>query len=179
MQTLMTERLILRDLSPDDADDYFEYTGNKNVSDGAGWKPSSNRDDITPLLKKLIDLDVLWAVEHRQDKKVIGTVGLSEDETRSKKIKSKMLSYSLSEPYWGQGLATEAVKSVLRHAFEELNLDLVSACHYPFNLKSRHILEKCGFVYEGTIRRAIQIWNGQIYDHVCYSLLREEFYRFT
>ena len=62
-----------------------------------------------------------------------------------------MIGYVLSEDYWGKGII-EAVKAVLAYAFTELNLDLVTVHHFAYNEKSRRVIEKCGFHYEGTLR---------------------------
>ena len=87
-----------------------------------------------------------------------------------------MLGYVLAEPYWGRGLMTEAVKGMIKYAFEELNIDLLSVYHYPHNERSKRVIEKCGFHYEGTLRRASTIYNGRVFDDVCYSLTKEEYY---
>ena len=49
---------------------------------------------------------------------------------------------------------TEAAQGALRFAFDQMNLELVSVYHFPFNNRSRRVIEKCGFHYEGTLRRA-------------------------
>jgi putative acetyltransferase len=86
-----------------------------------------------------------------------------------------MIGYVLAEPYWGRGYMTEAVERVLAHCFSELGLDLVSVYHFPFNNRSRRVIEKAGFVYEGTLRKASTIYDGSVYDDVCYSMTRDEY----
>ena len=49
-------------------------------------------------------------------------------------------------------------------------LDLISATCYPDNLRSRRVLEKCGFVYEGTLHRAELLFNGEVRDHLHFYL---------
>ena len=70
---------------------------------------------------------------------------------------------------------TEAVRAVLRYAFETLCLEMVTVYHYPFNHRSSRVIEKCGFHYEGTLRRGTTRFDGQVLDNVCYSLLRGEY----
>lgn len=74
---------------------------------------------------------------------------------------------------------TEAAKRVIRYVLEVLNIDILSVCHYPFNYASRRVIEKCGFVYEGTLRHANKIYSGNIYAEVCYSILKEEYFAFN
>lgn len=70
---------------------------------------------------------------------------------------------------------TEAAQAVLRYAFETLCLEMVTVYHYPSNSRSSRVIEKCGFHYEGTLRRGTTRFDGQVLDNVCYSLLREEY----
>ncbi len=65
---------------------------------------------------------------------------------------------------------------MLRYAFEALCLEMVTVYHYPFNTRSQRVIEKCGFVKEGVLRKANCQYDGEILDRVCYSLLREEYF---
>lgn len=174
MKTLETERLILRAWQESDATDMFEFAKSPNVGPNAGWKPHDNIDESLEIIKSFISKDDVWAIVDKATLKVIGSLGLHNDDKRSQKIKSKMIGYVLSEDYWGQGLVTEAVKRVLNFAFGELDLSVVAVDHYPFNLRSKRVIEKCGFKYEGTLRQANMIYDGSIYDDVCYSITKDE-----
>lgn len=90
-----------------------------------------------------------------------------------------MIGYALSEAYWGKGYATEAVKKVIQYGFEELGLEIISVYHYPHNKRSQRVIEKCGFKYEGTLRKSSVLYDGSIYDDVCYSITKEEYYNST
>jgi putative acetyltransferase len=70
---------------------------------------------------------------------------------------------------------TEAVKRVIKYAFEEMNIDLISVFHYPHNIRSKRVIEKCGFQYEVTLSQICKIYDGQIFDAVCYSILKSEY----
>lgn len=71
---------------------------------------------------------------------------------------------------------TEAAQGALRFAFDQMNLELVSVYHFPFNNRSRRVIEKCGFHYEGTLRGAFCVYDGAILDDMLYSITRDEFY---
>lgn len=60
-----------------------------------------------------------------------------------------MLGYVLAEPYWGRGLMTEAVKRMIKYAFEELNIDLLSVYHYPHNERSKRVIENAVSIMKG------------------------------
>ena len=52
----------------------------------------------------------------------------------------------------------------------------ISVFHYPHNIRSKRVIEKCGFKYEVTIKHGNKIYDGQIFDTVCYSILKSEYY---
>ncbi len=173
MKTLETGRLVLRKWQESDLEDFYEYAKNPNVGPKAGWKPHDNLVESQVILKSFIESQEVWAVVYKDNWKVIGSIGLHKDSKRAVQ-NVKMMGYVLSEDYWGLGLIPEAVKAVTRYAFEELSVELISIYHYPFNYQSRRVIEKCGFKYEGVLRMASQIYNGQVYDDVCYSIMKEE-----
>ncbi len=59
----------------------------------------------------------------------------------------------------------KAVKGLLRYAFETLDVLVVAVCHYPDNVPSKRVIEKCGFTYEGTLRK----YSRNLFDSVRYS----------
>jgi len=176
METLETERLVLREWQETDLDDFHAYCRNPNVGPAAGWAPHPDREHSRTVLHSLMEKGETWAIVHKADGRVIGSVGLHPDDLRTSvtNLKVKALGYVLSEDYWGQGLMTEAARRVLEYAFDALWLDLLTIVHYPHNERSRRVVEKCGFCYEGTLRQASQIYDGTVYDAVCYSLTRDE-----
>lgn len=174
MRSLETERLILRKWSMNDLDDFYEYCRSPLVGPNAGWKPHMDKSDSKEILKKFIEDDETWAIVYKENNKVIGSIGLHEDEKRSD-VNSKMLGYVLSDEYWGRGIMTEAAKITIKYAFEDTNIDVLSVYYYPFNKRSENVIKKCGFVYEGILRKASIIFDGSIQDNVCYSMLREDY----
>jgi RimJ/RimL family protein N-acetyltransferase len=74
----------------------------------------------------------------------------------------------------GKGFATEAVFTLLRFAFQELDLFRVSADTAEYNTAARRVLEKCGFTQEGCARQAIHA-RGSRHNSRTYGLLCTEF----
>ncbi len=175
MKVLETDRLLLRAFQENDLDDFYEYSKNPNIGPNAGWEPHADKEVSLNIINSFLEKEEVWAIVYKANNKVIGSIGLHKDHKRVAP-NLKMIGYVLSEEYWGSGLMTEAAKRVVNYAFIELNLDLVSVYHYTFNNKSKRVIEKCGFRYEGTIRMGSQIYDGSIYDDVCYSITKEEFY---
>jgi len=175
MKVLETERMVLRPWKTDDIDDFYEYAKNPNVGPNAGWEPHKDKEVSLKILQSFIEKDEVRAIVYKGNNKVIGSVGVHCDEKRNG-INAKMIGYVLSEDYWGKGLMSEAVKEVIKYLFEEENLDVISCYHYPFNIRSKRVIEKCGFKYEGTLRLTSEIFDGNIYDDVCYSITREDYF---
>lgn len=69
---------------------------------------------------------------------------------------------------------SEAAKTVIDYGFNELGLDIISCCCYSFNKRSRRVIEKSGFRYEGTIRGAEMRYDGKIFDLDSFSLIKDE-----
>jgi putative acetyltransferase len=121
-----------------------------------------------------IEEDDVWAIVNKENNKVVGSIGLHKDSLH-RVDDVRMLGYVLSEDYWGKGIVPEAAEAAIRYAFEEMNIALLTIHHYPFNQRSRRVIEKCGFTYEGTLRHATKLYNDNIYDLVCYSMTRDEY----
>ncbi len=88
-----------------------------------------------------------------------------------------MINYLLNENYWNNGYMTEAVKCVVSYAFEELNVDLLSAFTTPQNIGSKLVLEKSGFTYEGTIENGYKRYDDETFDSVIYSISKSDYYK--
>lgn len=176
MVILETPRLMLRAFEPEDLDDFYEYASNPEVGPNAGWPPHKSKDITLEILNNFIETEEVWAIVQKETGKVIGSLGMHNDEKR-RGVNARMIGYVLSKDYWGQGLMTEAVKEVLDYLFNDVRVDVVSIYHYPFNMRSKRVIEKCGFKFEGVLRCATKIYDGNVYDHYCYSILREEYVR--
>jgi RimJ/RimL family protein N-acetyltransferase len=79
-----------------------------------------------------------FAIEHNND--LIGVVGVSRQDDGSHEI-----GFWLGEPWWGQGLMTEAVSRVIDFTRAELGLDRLLSDYFADNPASGRIQEKCGF----------------------------------
>lgn len=174
MKTLVTDRLILSRWKLSDARSLFEYAKNPNVGPAAGWPPHPNLWYSLRLILQVLIPTGVYAIRDKKTGAAIGTISFSEDKFRPG-MRSMELGYSMSEEYWGRGLMTEAVREMIRYGFEELRLDRICVCTGPENEKSQNVIRKCGFTYEGTLRKAFLVYDGSVRDVMCYSLAREEY----
>lgn len=175
MKQIETERLLLRGWQAEDVQDLFDYAKNPNVGPHGGWKPHESVAESLDILQTLfLGKYECWAIVLKENNKVIGTIGYEEDVKRPE-ICCKELGYALSEDYWGRGLMTEAAKAVLSFGFQDMKLELISVYRNPWNERSKRVMDKCGFTYEGTLRMANKIYDGSIRDVACYSMTKEEY----
>lgn len=93
----------------------------------------------------------------------IGFVAGSDVERYSAEI-----GYWLGEPFWGRGIATEALKLVTEDAFRRLNMLRLFALPFADNAASKRVLEKCGYLFEGLLRSS-SVKYGQPRDQALYA----------
>jgi len=174
MQVIETNRLILRGFLPTDLNDFYAYAKNDKVGPMAGWKPHASLEESQEILKTFVESSEVWAIVFKEDKKVIGSIGLHKDRKRDNE-NCRMLGYVLSEEYWGKSLMLEAVHAILNHGFNELNLELISVYHYPFNKQSASVIKNAGFRYEGLQRQSTLRYDGVKLDSTLYSMTKDEY----
>ena len=76
LDTIETERLILREFTFDDVTDLYEYASNPNVGPNAGWTPHKNICESEAVLNMFMRNDDVWAIVYKRNNKVIGSFGL-------------------------------------------------------------------------------------------------------
>jgi len=83
---------------------------------------------------------------------------------------SAEIGYWLAEPFWGRGIATEALMALTRHAIATHALTRIYALPFAWNLASCRVLEKAGYILEARLRRSA-IKDGQITDQMQYAFI--------
>ncbi|MFQ7077485.1 MAG: GNAT family N-acetyltransferase [Christensenellaceae bacterium] len=176
MKTLETKRLLLRQWRDTDAQDVYEYASGNKVGPMAGWKPHADLGETQELLKIFRAEDETWALELKENKKVIGSVGLHKSKKQNLGLEyDRELGYVLAEPYWGRGLVPEAAKRAMAFAFEELDARTLIVSHFPFNFQSKKVIEKLGFEYLTRIFQSWKRYDGLELDEVTYVMTKERF----
>lgn len=87
---------------------------------------------------------------------------------------SAELGYWVGEPYWGKGIATQAVNMICDFGFQELGLARIFAGVFDCNHSSQRVLQKAGFQLEGIARRAV-IKNGSMHDEYRYARIHPKY----
>lgn len=172
---LETERLLLRKMRTEDAEDLFEYASDPDVARYTTWTPHGSVEDSKAYLRRARDLYAArevaeWGLVYKADGKFIGTCGFVDWLPYHARAE---VGYAMSRRYWGQGIMTEAVREVIRFGFEVMMLNRVEARCMIENVGSARVLEKCGMRYEGILREHMYS-KGRYDDLKMYSILRRE-----
>ncbi len=173
--TLHTGRLRLRPFTDTDADALFALHSSADVLrywDSPPWSDPARAEQFLARCRQLADegSGVRLAIDLATDGTFLGWCGLSR---WNPDFRSAALTYCLREAAWGHGYATEAADALLRWAFDTLDLNRVQAEADTRNAASARVLEKLGFVREGTLREDCVV-NGEVSDSWVYGLLRRE-----
>ena len=106
-----------------------------------------------------------------EDGELCGVIGLAiqKDVYRL----SAEIGYWIGEPYWGQGITTQALGLITSYGFEELGLERIYTSVFDFNIASMKVLEKNGYTREGVFRNAV-IKNEVVCDEHRYCKLKDD-----
>ena len=83
---------------------------------------------------------------------------------------SAEIGYWLAEPFWGRGIATDALAALTDYAIATHGLTRVYALPFAWNTASCRVLEKAGFILEARLRRSA-IKDGQVVDQLQYAFI--------
>ena len=173
---LRTPRLVLRAAGPDDHDDVHAYATDAEVVRYMDWGPNTPEITREVLARWRADAAV-WpragvslAVEHVEDRRVIGSVRL---EVVDPTHRTADFGYTFHRDYWRRGYAVEAGTAVLATAFGVLDLHRVWATCDVRNVGSWRVMEKLGMRREATLRRDRMARDGWRDSHV-YAILADE-----
>ena len=173
--TLDTARLRLRPFAEADEDALFALHSNAHVLrywDSPPWIDHARAGRFVARCRQLSEdgSGARLAMDRASDGAFIGWCGLTRWNPDHR---SASLGYCLDDAAWGHGYATEGARALLRWAFDTLDLNRVQAEADTRNVASARVLEKLGFVLEGTLREDCVV-NGDVSDSWVYGLLRRE-----
>ena len=174
IRELETDRLILRQLRFDDVYDYYERIGSDGeVTKFMLFEPHQDIGESLQSIEKVLERYdegrcYCWAIALKEDDGLIGRFDLLRFDEEAE---SCSFAYMLAKEWWGQGYATEAMKAVFRFAFEDLGLRRITGDHMAPNGASGAVMRKAGMTKTGIIPGKYEK-HGQIYDAVCYELVR-------
>lgn len=179
---LRTKRLTLRPFTVKDAEEMFEnWANDPEVTRYLSWQPHGNVELTRALLTQWEEdskdpANYNWAIVLHEGEKdiLIGNISLLQaDEFNERAI----VGYCMAKRYWGKGIMTEAFSEVLRYAFEEVGFNRIIGHHAAANIGSGKVMEKCGLIYEGTMREHSRLRStGERADIVERAILRKDYF---
>ena len=171
MKEIRTERLLIK--TPE-IDDKFELTQLINDKDVIKWLSEipfpytlCHAEEFIERSRERVLKQESYNFMIFQDKKMIGGVGLSEFNNKSCQV-----GYWLGKKYWGNGFATEALKSILDFGFDQLNLEKIYAAYKIGNEGSIRVLNKSGFEYSRKKYEYDSVLNEEVF--LTEMILRKE-----
>ena len=153
MMIIETERLLLRELLPTDAEAMFELDSNPEVHTYLGNQPITTIEQacevIANIQQQYRENGIgRWATIEKSTGNFMGWSGLKFiREYENNHIHFYDVGYRLMPKYWGKGYATEAAKAAIRHGFEKMELTEIIGSAKVDNVRSRRALEKCGLTF--------------------------------
>lgn len=140
--TIETERLILRPLTIEDAEDVFEWTGDERVARYMIYNTHESIEVTKAWLESTADLEneYLWGFVRKSDGKLIGSgsIRYRSDEQRWS------FGYNIRYDCWNMGYTTEATMRMMGYVREKHSAKRFVAEHAVENLASGRVMEKCG-----------------------------------
>ena len=173
---LLTERLILRSFTLEDASDVQRLAGDRDVASTLTNMPHPYEDGMAEewMLacsgKFEKDEALNFAITLKTDKNLIGGTELRLDQQNE----NAELGYWIGKLYWNCGYATEAAGAVIAYGFEVLKLNRIHAKRFKRNPASGRVLEKIGMCYEGCLRQHIKKWDN-FEDLIEYGMLKADY----
>lgn len=164
-----TKRLILRPWAEEDANSLYKYASDPRIGPSAGWQAHTSVENSLEIIKSVLSALETYAIVDKKSNEPIGGIGLMIGKSANLQLPENEgeIGYWIGVPYWGQGLVPEAVKEIMRHAFEDLKLKKVWCGYFEGNIKSKRVQEKCGFIYGYTMENIYwERLNKTVTEHI-------------
>lgn len=146
-KVLETNRLLLRELTVEDAVDFYKLNENPNVIRYTGDSSFKNIEDAYTFLENYKDYEVngygRWAVIDQSSHEFLGWCGLKYDGSKNETD----IGFRFFEEHWNKGLATESATACLKYGFEQLHLDRIVGRAMSENTASIMVLQKLGLTF--------------------------------
>jgi ribosomal-protein-alanine N-acetyltransferase len=172
---LETERLLLRQITFDDAEDIHVIRSNEAVMEFINRPLPKSIDDTKELVQRVYKSfetsdGILWGITLKGDPTVVGTMAFWRIEKEHHRAE---IGYLLRPDFQGKGIMQEALTVALKYAFDTMKLHSIEANVNPQNAASIKLLERNGFVREGYFKENF-FANGKFFDTATYSLVTSE-----
>jgi [ribosomal protein S5]-alanine N-acetyltransferase len=151
-----------------DLEKLVEYANNKNISDtlSDGFPFPFTYDDGVKFIERANSSEPTLMFAIRWKGELAGSVGIFPESDYHRK--NAAVAYWVAEPFWGNGIATEAIKQIVNYGFQTFDISRVWANPFGNNKASHRVLEKAGFTLEAVLSKSV-FKNGEYQDEYIYS----------
>ena len=175
MKIVVNDQIHLSEVRPSDKLAVVQHLNDRDIYERTLRIPfpytEKDADDWFTRVDKITEQQgrpVHFAIRGADDV-VIGACGFHDfDACQSHRAE---VGYWLAKPLWGRGIMTDVVQRLCQHAFDEFGLLKIIAHVATFNPASARVLEKCGFVQEGLLRKHY-LKDGKLIDVALFALIR-------
>ncbi|MFK7968390.1 MAG: GNAT family N-acetyltransferase [Rickettsiaceae bacterium] len=163
--------IILREIRVEDAQAYLDYMNNEKM---AGFLTKENRPQTFDAAVEEVSYwgglfpskrSIYWAIALKEDDRMIGTAGFNMISFPNSRAE---ISYDLDPDYWGKGVMLRSIKAILKFADYVLGIVRIQATVITTNDRSIKVLERCGFVQEGYLKK-YEVVEGELKDYYMYA----------
>lgn len=163
-QEIVTERLLLRRLLPQDAEMMYEnWASDPEVTRFLRWEPHRNALQTAGLLAAWATLYLnpdyyQWAIVEKATGQVFGSISIFNAALGAQEKKAAWpeldtsggvweVGYCIGRKWWNKGFTTEALKAVVDYWFRNTDSNWLCCCYAKKNPASGRVMQKAGFVY--------------------------------
>ena len=174
---LLTERLILREIAPEDAPFWLRNFSAPEVVEFTAHEPPRDLDAAREEIERFCTQPlregsgIRWGITIRGSNDLVGTLGF-HGWVKGRDRRAR-IGYDLLAEHRGKGIMNEAMGVVLAYGFKTMTLNRVEALVDPRNGASVRLMGRLGFRRDACLREATR-FRDHFQDDVVFSLLAEE-----
>lgn len=161
----------LRALNVQDSTQILEWVNNPELKRMIGTVfPISDFEHISWFEKKISSSsEKMFGIQFESEKKLVGIVGLKNIDYINSN--AELYIYIGDDNYMGKGLGKDTLITILKFAFEELNLHRIYLEVFAYNNKAKMLYEKVGFEVEGVLRDSLYK-NGKYHNKYVMGIIK-------
>lgn len=144
---LETERLILRPITPEDAETAFVWLSDERVNRFMPYNLYKNIDEVLNWINVILpkDENYHWGIVLKERNLLIGSCSIGPHKSNPDEWG---FGYNIRYDFWNKGLTTEATKRMIAFSYEECDIRDFVSNHAVDNPASGKVMEKCGLVFD-------------------------------
>lgn len=173
---LIGEKVVMRSIELEDMEFLREMMNDPEMESLViGWSfPISKYEQEKWYERTITDKTNLKLAIQNREGQIIGVATLDSIDWKNRKA-CHGIKLSKNAPM-GEGYATDAVMTVMKYAFEQLQLNRLDGSWFEHNTASQKLYTKCGWSIEGKVRKSI-FKNNAYHDEVIVGVLREDYFK--